>query len=227
MDEMRLNEVIRVYRDRYLDILSRIWPTLGSNGFNELNQTVNFMTAYEAVAAKKGEKITTWYEFQIHKGEKKNNRMDGLILNHTSKELYLIEAKRFSKNKLDDKKQDLGKNLLRIEDLDGNRRFDTTFFKGNESIDGYTQYGVLLFDLWTEKSSQKDLLESWAAICQNPEWQKVTEFFKVSEDETAKHSSRAEMLPIFTEVNCADWEEKDYSYYLGCFVWMKKKPSTE
>ena len=86
-----MNYVVDAYQARYSSVLNKIWPTMGSNGFNEHNQTVNFMIAYETVAEENNEQISTWYEFQISNGTKRNNRIDGLIINHTKREVYLIE----------------------------------------------------------------------------------------------------------------------------------------
>ena len=47
MNELVLELVMKVYSDRYQSIMDRIWPTMGSNGFNETNQTHNFLNAYE------------------------------------------------------------------------------------------------------------------------------------------------------------------------------------
>ena len=47
MDAERFNKVAAEYRNRYEMILKAIWPTIESNGFNELNQTINFINAYE------------------------------------------------------------------------------------------------------------------------------------------------------------------------------------
>lgn len=220
MEKTRLDSVADAYSKRYSDILNKIWPTMGSNGFNEHNQTVNFMIAYETVAKKNNEQISTWYEFQISNGKKRNNRIDGLIINHTTKELYLIESKRFYLNNMNDTRHQLGNDFVRIEKLDLNSRFDDEgLFNNNESIAEYKVFGILLFDLWTETKAQKDLLKEWKDVCKSPSSKSLFDFFD-SFDIKIERDDR-DLLPIEKEVRCDRWENDKYSYYLGTLIWKK------
>ena len=213
MDQKRADSILDLYQARYARILDKIWPTVKSNGFNEHNLTANFTAAYEAVAANHHEEACVWFEFQIPNGERNNHRMDGLIVNHTRKELYLIEAKRFSKNKLAEKRGELGDDFIRINKLDLSRFKD--FFARDESIAEYQVFGVLLFDLWTENQEEKELVGRWTAICETPDSKKLSAFF----DRQTAYNGR--LLPGIREVKSKRWENEDYSYYLGTLIWEK------
>ena len=214
MDKSRADSVLDLYQTRYARILGKIWPTINDNGFNEHNLTANFTAAYEAVAANHREETSAWFEFQIPNGKRNNHRIDGLIVNHTRKELYLVEAKRFSKNKLTKKRGELGDDFIRINKLDLNRRFEK-FFAGDESIAEYQVFGVLLFDLWTENQEEKELVGHWTAICETPDSNKLSVFF----DRSIEYDDL--LLPGIREVKSRRWEIKDYSYYLETLIWER------
>ena len=219
MDKKRMNYVFDAYQARYSSVLNKIWPTMGSNGFNEHNQTVNFMIAYETVAEENNEQISTWYEFQISNGTKRNNRIDGLIINHTKREVYLIEAKRFSKNNLQKKQKELGNDYTRIENL-GLGRFEELFYE-KESISTYKVFGVLLFDLWTETPAQEGLLKNWNNICDNPSSDLLSDFFYFNNSDSKIDCAKSCLLPIVREVICNRWKDENYSYFLGALIWGK------
>ena len=221
MNKERANSVVDAYSTRYACILDKIWPSINSNGFDEHNQTVNFLIAYETVAAKNGEQISTWSEFQIANGNKNNNHIDGLIINHTKKELYFVESKRFSLHNEDDKRLELGADFARIQELDLNNRFEKEkLFAKKESISEYKTYGILLFDLWTQRPWQKDLLEKWKKICEKPSSKALSEFFN-STDSNIDCDDK-DLLPIVREIVCDRWRNEDYSYFLGTLIWKKR-----
>lgn len=229
MDKARFEAVTADYTERYHSVLARIWPTIDSNGFNELNQTTNFLAAYSKIANEHNEIISTWYEFQIPSGEKRNNRIDGLIINHTSKSIYLVEAKRFSQNTVDKKRGQLGEDISRILDLDLKERFDTVndeearvFGKGKESIQNYTIYGVVLFDIWTYANNHKNESQTkhlWEQFCEEHNIDDLAKFFnleQITKDkiELSKESFLSTIQEAMHYENCA--------YHLCVFAFQTK-----
>lgn len=220
MDKQRLEKVMEIYHNRYNDILERIKPSIKSNGFAEHNQTVNFVSAYELIAGDNKEVVSSWYEFQIPNGE----RIDGIIINHSAKEIYLIEAKRISRNKVQDKKAELVADYRRIMQLDKVIRF-TEVLKG-ENVSDYSIYGILLFDIWTENEAEKELYHNWNEFCnsKNPTRE---EFIKVLDADTTilkPEYVSGEKFPMIKEVQCL--RGKDYSYHLCAFAWDTESKKT-
>lgn len=217
MEKQRLEKVVELYHNRYNAILERIKPSIQSNGFAEHNQTANFVSSYELIAGEKKEVVSSWYEFQIPNGKRSNNRIDGIIINHSAKEIYLIEAKRISRNKVQDKKAKLIADYCRIMQLDKTSRF-TEVLKG-ENVSDYSIYGILLFDIWTENKAEKKLYHKWSEFCDssNPSRE---EFIKVLDADTTIFKPEyvsGENFPMIKEVQSL--RGKDYSYYLCAFVW--------
>lgn len=224
MDKQRLEKVMEIYHNRYNDILERIKPSIKSNGFAEHNQTVNFVSAYELIAGDNKEVVSSWYEFQIPNGKRSDNRIDGIIINHSAKEIYLIEAKRISRNNVQDKKAELVADYRRIMQLDKVIRF-TEVLKG-ENVSDYSIYGILLFDIWTENEAEKELYRNWNEFCnsKNPTRE---EFIKVLDADTTilkPEYVSGEKFPMIKEVQCL--RGKDYSYYLCAFAWDTESKKT-
>ncbi len=217
MEKQRLEKVMELYHNRYNAILERIKPSIQSNGFAEHNQTVNFVSAYELISCNKKEAVSSWYEFQILNGKRSNNRIDGIIINHSAKEIYLIEAKRISRNKVWKKKTELIDDYCRIMQLDKTSRF-TEVLK-DENVSDYSIYGILLFDIWTDNKAEKKLYHKWSEFCDssNPSCE---EFIKVLDADTTIFKPEyvsGEVFPMIKEVQSL--RGKDYSYHLCVFVW--------
>lgn len=217
MEKQRLEKAVELYHNRYNAILERIKPSIQSNGCAEHNQTANFVSSYELIAGEKKEVVSSWYEFQIPNGKRSNNRIDGIIINHSAKEIYLIEAKRISRNKVQDKKAKLIADYCRIMQLDKTSRF-TEVLKG-ENVSDYSIYGILLFDIWTENKAEKKLYHKWSEFCDssNPSRE---EFIKVLDADTTIFKPEyvsGEVFPMIKEVQSL--RGKDYSYHLCVFVW--------
>ena len=217
MEKQRLEKVMELYHNRYNAILQRIKPSIQSNGFAEHNQTVNFVSSYELIAGEKKEAVSSWYEFQILNGKRSNNRIDGIIINHSAKEIYLIEAKRISRNKVWKKKTELIDDYCRIMQLDKTSRF-TEVLK-DENVSDYSIYGILLFDIWTENKAEKKLYHKWSEFCDssNPSCE---EFIKVLDADMTIFKPEYvsdENFPMIKEVQSL--RGKDYSYHLCVFVW--------
>lgn len=229
MDKARFEEVTADYTERYHSVLDRIWPTIDNNGFNELNQTTNFLAAYSKIANDHNEIISTWYEFQIPNGEKRNNRIDGLIINHTSKSIYLVEAKRFSQNTVDKKRGQLGEDINRILDLDLEERFDTVndkeprvFGSGKESIQDFTIYVVVLFDIWTYAENHKNENQAkllWEQFCEEHNIDVLAKFFYL--EQKTKDRIALSIESFLSTIQESMHYEK-CAYHLGVFAFQTK-----
>ena len=226
MDRKMMGIVADEYQYRYVEYLKHIWPTMESNGFNEHNQTVNWIVAYEKVAKKSQEVITSWYEFQIpneYDDKKRNNRIDGLIINHTKKEILLLESKRFCKNDVAKKRRKVGEDVIRIERLDLATRFNDFFCSELDVLGDYNVYGVVLFDLWTENDAEKEAFSIWKQICDETNVETIRSFLCIEDEEREYTQGLNECIGATQrEVMCKRWEKKDYSYYLNTMVWKKQ-----
>ena len=215
MNAERFNKVTEEYTERYKGLLTMIWPTINDNGFNEHNQTVNFLSAYEKVSRVFNENISTWYEFQIPNGDKGDNRIDAIIINHTIKSILIVESKRFSQNKIKEKRRSLGEDLTRIINLDLENRFQSVFCDG-ESIHNYSFYGVLLFDLWTYSKNhekEKETYELWSSFCDNHDIQSLFGFLCLDPKIEPQIASKS-YLPTIQEVR----KYENSTYHLGVFA---------
>lgn len=146
-------EVWTEYRKLYETILNRIYPAKKSTGFPERNLSVNFSKSYESVVHKYNQIAYTWFEFQF--GEKNNKHLDALIINDTTHEIFIIEAKRY--NNPQQKKSEICKDIDRIpefvKDLDGRLNADGT------NRFGYNFYCIILADVWDETDEKKTIIE--------------------------------------------------------------------
>lgn len=120
---------------------------LGSAGFTERNLSVNFSKAYEHSAATLKQDIVVWFEFQISgKSRKNDNHIDGVIINYSTKEIFMVESKRFSNPR--QKKVEI---LEDMERLDADDIYST--FNGRIAhIEEYVIYGCILTDVWSENA---------------------------------------------------------------------------
>ena len=130
--------------------MSSFYPSLGNTGFQERNLTVNFSKAYEKTFAH--DDVFSWFELQF--GENKNNHLDCLIVNRSQKELFLIEAKRFS-NTIS-KKNSVLEDVERINGI-AKAKTDDRF----QEFKDFKVFGVILADVWQENQKKKDLYESF------------------------------------------------------------------
>ena len=96
--------------------------------------------------------MISWFELQF--GENDNYHLDAVVANYTTKEIFFVEAKRFSNpaKKKEEIKEDIGRIRKLKEDLleeckRNSCRIDLKMFN---SI-----YGVVLADLWTETTQKK------------------------------------------------------------------------
>ena len=139
------------YKKYYECIFDVFYPSKNSTGFTERNLSVNFSKAYE----KLNPKAITWFEFQF--GEKNNLHYDALIINRETKELFLIESKRFSN--LDKKVNEVQNDIIRIKEAI--TIYNSDFESRIPQFNDYTIYGIILTDVWTESKGKIAIKESF------------------------------------------------------------------
>lgn len=195
-------DVFSQYQSIYKSIFCVLYPAKNSTGFTERNQSVNFSKAYEAhnSAAK------TWYEFQF--GEKNNLHYDALIINPLSKELLLVESKRFSNpsKKLKEVESDIARINSSVKD------YLQDFTSRIDDFSDYTLYGVILADVWTETKAKNKILNAF----QNYSF--IETFFP-----DIQHSNHI-VLPNLTYFvrdfkDIENHEEIKNNYYLLSLIW--------
>ena len=142
-----LAEVFCLYKKYYIDILKCIWPSIDSNGFQERNLTVNFTNAYKEIAKNNNEYAIVWFEFQC--GDNGKKHVDALLMNTTSKEIFVIEAKRY--NNVNQKIKSVAWDVRRIQDFFCNK--DKLVSRLGD-ISDYQFYGMILADVWCETASK-------------------------------------------------------------------------
>ena len=147
-----LLEVFCLYKEYYVEILKCIWPSIDSNGFQERNLTVNFTNAYKEIAKKKDNSVIVWFEFQC--GESGNKHVDALLMNTTSKEIFIIEAKRY--NNVNQKIRSVARDVKRIQDFFCDK--DKLVSRLGD-ISEYQLYGMILADVWSETPSKTEIAE--------------------------------------------------------------------
>ena len=156
-----LSDVFQMYQDRYEKILAHMYPAKHSTGFPERNLSVNFAWAYEKTAEARGEDCVSWFEMQF--GERNNCHADAVILNLTTRDLLIVEAKRFSHPNA--KSREIGEDIARIHQLVGE-------LKTEDRLDMKAVrrcIGVILADVWTETNLKRLILRSYEAGQREPD----------------------------------------------------------
>lgn len=156
-----INDVFVEYQGIYKKILGSFYPAKNSTGFPERNLSVNLSKAYEKVAETKGQKSISWFELQF--GERNNSHVDAVIINLSTNELLIVEAKRFSNPAL--KMKEILKDIERIHSLVAELKTEKRI-----KMDEIKRcYGVVLADVWTETDIKKQILESYKIGQRNPQ----------------------------------------------------------
>lgn len=145
-----LNKVIALYFKRYEKIFDIYYPSHDSTGFTERNQSVNFSSAMESIYSK----TFTWYEVPL---KTKYEHCDAVIFNRNTKEMFVIEAKRFDKpsKKISELLSDV-RRIINKESID----LIKTEYK-NPEIDNFKFYALLLADVWLETPKKKKIYNEW------------------------------------------------------------------
>jgi len=145
----KIEDVMENYESFYVKILNEYYPAKRSAGFTERNQSVNFSKSMEKVH----KESFTWFEVPFSEDSKCH--IDALIVNKNAKEIFVVEAKRFTNaNK---KIKDVRSDIERIDDA-------STIQSLIEELDcreSYDIYGVILADVWTETDDKAKIAELW------------------------------------------------------------------
>lgn len=149
----KIEAIFGEYQNQYEKILSHIYPAKNSTGFPERNLSVNFVRAYEKVAEASGQECVSWFEMQF--GENNTYHVDAVILNLTTQELLVIEAKRFNnpRSKIREIREDIDRIYQFVAELKSQDRLDMGGVK--------RCYGFILADVWTETKVKDAILHSY------------------------------------------------------------------
>ena len=137
--KMNIEKILKTYKENYVRIFKNLYPTKNSTGFAERNLSVNFSKAVE----NNYPSATSWFEYQF--GNKNNLHYDAVIIIPETKEVLVIESKRFSNSKR--KINEIENDMERLNKL--SCEYITELDRIN-NIKEYSLYGVILADLWTE-----------------------------------------------------------------------------
>lgn len=133
----------------YSEIFENFYPSKNGTGFVEKNISVNFAKSYETIHNSVGEKCFSWFELQF--GNRNNKHIDCCIVNITTKELFLIESKRF--NNVESKRIEVYNDIERLINFEIVSELSSRL----ENISDYTVYGVILADVWCENEKKTNV----------------------------------------------------------------------
>ena len=155
-----ISQVFDAYGNIYRNMLSKFYPSKGSTGFSERNLSVNFAKAYESVNEVDDQGVYSWFEFQF--GNSNNNHIDAVVMNEKLREIYIIEAKRYSNpNK---KMTEVGEDIGRIFDFYDEIKKENDGLSPRINLYKFDKvYGVILADVWTETGTKIQIKESYEA----------------------------------------------------------------
>lgn len=141
----KLDLIKEEYVRRYKERLSICYPSLGSTGFQERNQTNNFLSAAETIVPN----LFTWFEFQIDGGKKNDNHLDAIAVDFNAKEIWLIESKRIQDQR---KMNAIFSDKTRMEQLakEPKKNFNRFYDEGIH-LEEFSIYGLVLADVWNRK----------------------------------------------------------------------------
>ena len=148
-----LKSICDKYKRNYTNIFRYLYPSKNSTGFTEKNQTVNFCKALEEYYTSKSDECFSWYEFQF--GSKNNLHLDAIFLNVTQKEIFFIEAKRYSN--IGKKIIEVGKDIKRLLNLG----WVEDEYNDRINLNGYNFFGVILSDIWREGDKKEKIIAQW------------------------------------------------------------------
>lgn len=144
-----INAVLREYENLYVRILNEYYPAKRSVGFTERNQSVNLSKSLEKIHPDS----FSWFEVPFSEDSK--GHIDALIVNKETKEIFIVEAKRFSN--VNKKIRDVCCDIERIDKISNVR----SLIEELENRETYSIYGVILADVWTETTKKKMIADLW------------------------------------------------------------------
>lgn len=112
-----MNNTKNEYANNYVKILTNFYPAIASNGFEERNQTNNFVNALMKCIC--DEDAVAWFEASIRGNEK----IDAVVFPPKHQSVFYIEAKRISNGKVNIKQAEIISNLKRLCDSNTQKQF--------------------------------------------------------------------------------------------------------
>jgi hypothetical protein len=132
----------------YLDLFKTHYPVASGGGMNEANQTYYFCKSLSQVINDNlsAQEIKSAVSLETPYG--KNMRMDGVVVSPSTKEVFLIQAKRLKNSQMDAVIDDVKKVY------DSRSTLLNKIQKANDPTK-YKVYLVILADMWLHKSNSK------------------------------------------------------------------------
>ena len=152
----KIQSIVEEYERRYQARLSICYPSLGSTGFQERNQTNNFLVAAEKFVPN----LFTWSEFQINGDSRADNHLDAIAVDFQDKEIWLIESKRIqSQRKFNAISAD--KERMVALSQDPKTIFERFYDHPNIPFEEFKIYGLILADVWNYEGQHDARMEAY------------------------------------------------------------------
>jgi len=146
-----LNETINDYTDSYLKILKNFNPSIGSHGFEERNQTNNFVNSL--IKSTADNEAFAWFETSLEGHQK----IDATVFSPQNQSVFFIEAKRITNGKVETKIDEIIKDFKRLQD----KHEIIINNKWKSEIKINNKYIVYLADVWKEKDKTINIANNW------------------------------------------------------------------
>jgi len=147
-----LNNTRNEYASNYVKILTNFYPAISSLGFEERNQTNNFVNALIKCAG--DENAIAWFEASISGNEK----IDAVVFSPLHQSVFFIEAKRISNGKVNIKKAEIISNFNRLCHINTQKAM---IDKWKTPIEFPHRYIIYLADVWSEAKETLDISLNW------------------------------------------------------------------
>lgn len=151
--ENYFKKILETYKVRYNKILTSYYPSHGSTGFTERNMSVNFAHSVELIS----NDTIVWYEAPF--GSRNREHFDAVIIDKTTKSIFIIESKRFTVPK--QKLYSIGEDMKRIVNKSNIRKVTANY--NDITSNSYNVYGVILADVWTENPIKTEIFDNWGS----------------------------------------------------------------
>jgi hypothetical protein len=146
-----LNKSISEYTDIYRGILQKLYPAIGSSGFEERNLTNNFVNALKI--ASDNDSIA-WFETSLQGNEK----IDATVFLPQNNSVFFIEAKRITNGKENIKLNEICSDFVRLMNPENQAKI---LGKWVSNIKIENKYIIYLADVWKENSITREIPNKW------------------------------------------------------------------
>lgn len=145
-----LEDAIIEYTNIYRRILRKLYPAIGSNGFEERNLTNNFVSALKIST---DDDAIAWFETSLEG----NKKIDATVFLPNNNAVLFLEAKRISNGKVKNKLGEIVSDFERLINPENQRKI---MDKWKSSTPDH-RYIIYLADVWTESATTKEIPEKW------------------------------------------------------------------